>query len=40
VEWARRFAWPSVGRSLADLYAEMLPALESAVGAAGCRSVL
>jgi D-inositol-3-phosphate glycosyltransferase len=40
VEWARRFAWPSVGRSVADLYAEMLPALESAVGAAGCRSVL
>ena len=40
VEWARRFAWPSVGRSLADLYAEMLPALESAVGAARCRSVL
>jgi D-inositol-3-phosphate glycosyltransferase len=40
VEWARRFAWPSVGRSLADLYAEMLPALEGAVGAAGCRSVL
>jgi D-inositol-3-phosphate glycosyltransferase len=40
VEWARRFAWPSVGRSLADLYAERLPALESAVGAAGCRSVL
>jgi D-inositol-3-phosphate glycosyltransferase len=40
VEWARRFAWPSVGRSLADLYAELLPALEGAVGAAGCRSVL
>ena len=40
VEWARRFAWPSVGRSLADLYAELRPALESAVGAAGCRSVL
>jgi D-inositol-3-phosphate glycosyltransferase len=40
VEWARRFAWPSVGRSLADLYAEMRPALESAVGAARCRSVL
>ena len=35
VEWARRFAWPSVGRSMADLYAELLPALEGAVGAAG-----
>jgi len=40
VEWARRFAWPSVGRSMADLYAELLPTLEGAVGAAGCRSVL
>jgi D-inositol-3-phosphate glycosyltransferase len=40
VEWARRFAWPSVGRSVADLYAELLPAQSGAVGAAACRSVL
>jgi D-inositol-3-phosphate glycosyltransferase len=40
VEWARRFAWPSVGRSIAQLYAGLLPALEGAVGASGCRSVL
>jgi D-inositol-3-phosphate glycosyltransferase len=40
VEWARRFAWPSIGRSVADLYAELLPALEGVVGASGCRSVL
>ena len=40
VEWARRFAWPSVGRSVAELYTELLPALEGAVGAAACRSVL
>jgi D-inositol-3-phosphate glycosyltransferase len=40
IEWARRFAWPAVGRNVADLYAELLPTLEGAVGAAGCRSVL
>jgi D-inositol-3-phosphate glycosyltransferase len=40
VEWARRFAWPSVGRSVADLYAELLPVSEGAVGALACRSVL
>jgi D-inositol-3-phosphate glycosyltransferase len=40
VEWARRFAWPSVGRSMTDLYAELLLAHEGAVGAAACRSVL
>jgi D-inositol-3-phosphate glycosyltransferase len=40
VEWARRFAWPTVGRSVAELYTELLPAAESAVGALGCRSVL
>jgi D-inositol-3-phosphate glycosyltransferase len=40
VEWARRFAWPSVGRSVADLYAELLPAPAGAVGASACRSVL
>ncbi len=40
VEWARRFAWPAIGRSVADLYGELVPALEGAVGAAGCRSVL
>jgi hypothetical protein len=40
VEWARRFAWPSVGRSMADLYAELIPAREGAVGAAACRSAL
>jgi glycosyltransferase involved in cell wall biosynthesis len=40
VEWARRFAWPIVGRNVAELYAELIPATESAVGALGCRSVL
>jgi len=40
VEWARRYAWPAIGRSVADLYSELLPTLEGAVGAAGCRSVL
>ena len=40
VEWARRFAWPTVGRSMAELYAELCPDLEGAVGAAACRSVL
>jgi D-inositol-3-phosphate glycosyltransferase len=40
VEWARRFAWPLIGRSVAELYGELLPTLEGAVGAAGCRSVL
>ena len=40
VEWARRFAWPSIGRSVADLYAELLPAHAGAVGASGCRSAL
>jgi D-inositol-3-phosphate glycosyltransferase len=39
-EWARRCAWPSVGRSMVDLYAELLPTAEGAVGAAGCRSSL
>jgi D-inositol-3-phosphate glycosyltransferase len=40
VEWARRFAWPSIGRSVAELYAELLPTPAGAVGALGCRSVL
>src|SRR5262249_23740487 len=40
VEWARRYAWPAIGRNVADLYGELLPTLEGAVGAAGCRSVL
>ena len=40
VEWARRFAWPSIGRSLAELYANLLPTLGGAVRASGCRSVL
>ena len=43
VDWARRFAWPAVGRSVAGLYGELLPTRDGvvgAVGAAGCRSVL
>jgi D-inositol-3-phosphate glycosyltransferase len=39
-EWARRFAWPAVGRSLADLYAEFLPTAGVAAGASRCRSLL
>ena len=40
VEWARRFAWPSVGRSLAELYAELAPAAGVAAGASRCRFLL
>jgi glycosyltransferase involved in cell wall biosynthesis len=40
VEWARRFAWPSIGRSMMQLYRDLLMPLEGAVGASGCRSVL
>jgi D-inositol-3-phosphate glycosyltransferase len=40
VEWARRFAWPSVGRSLADLYAELAPTTGVAAGASRCRLLL
>ncbi len=40
VEWARRFAWPSVARSLAELYAELAPAAGVAAGASRCRFVL
>jgi D-inositol-3-phosphate glycosyltransferase len=40
VEWARRFAWPSIGRSLAELYGEILPTVAGAVGASGRRCVL
>ena len=40
VEWARRFAWPSIGRSVAELYGELLPMRAGAVGASGCRSAL
>jgi glycosyltransferase involved in cell wall biosynthesis len=39
-EWARRFAWPVIGRSLAELYAELLPAAGVMAGAARCHSVL
>jgi glycosyltransferase involved in cell wall biosynthesis len=40
VEWARRFAWPAIGRSLAELYAELAPAAGVAAGASRCRFVL
>jgi D-inositol-3-phosphate glycosyltransferase len=40
VEWARRFAWPSVGRSLAELYAELAPAAGVAAGASRCSLLL
>ncbi len=40
VDWARRFAWPTIGRSMMQLYADLLPMREGAVGASGCRSVL
>jgi D-inositol-3-phosphate glycosyltransferase len=40
VAWARRFAWPSIGRSVAELYGELIPTREGAVGISGCRSVL
>jgi D-inositol-3-phosphate glycosyltransferase len=40
VEWARRFAWPSVGRSLAELYAELAPASGVAAGASRCSLLL
>jgi D-inositol-3-phosphate glycosyltransferase len=40
VEWARRFAWPTIGRSMVQLYGDLLMPLEGAVGAAGGRSVL
>jgi D-inositol-3-phosphate glycosyltransferase len=40
VDWARRYALPAIGRSIAELCAELLPARVSAVGAAGCRFVL
>jgi D-inositol-3-phosphate glycosyltransferase len=38
VGWARRFTWPAVGRSVADLYAELLPAASgAAAGASRCQ---
>jgi glycosyltransferase involved in cell wall biosynthesis len=38
VNWARRFTWPAVGRSLAELYAELLPTAGGvAAGASRCR---
>ena len=38
VDWARRFTWPAVGRSLAELYAELLPTAGGvAAGASRCR---
>jgi hypothetical protein len=40
VEWARRFAWPSVARSLAELYAELAPTAGVAAGASRCRFLL
>jgi len=40
VEWARRFAWPSIGRSMAELYATLLPTASVAAGASRCRSLL
>ena len=40
LEWARRFAWPAVGRSVADLYADLLPAAGVAAGASRCHSLL
>ena len=39
-EWARRFAWPVVGRSVAELYAELLTPAGVAVGASRCHSLL
>jgi D-inositol-3-phosphate glycosyltransferase len=40
VQWARRFAWPHIGRSLAELYRDLLPTLGGAIHASGCRSLL
>jgi len=38
VGWARRFTWPAVGRSIAELYAELLPAASGvAAGASRCQ---
>jgi D-inositol-3-phosphate glycosyltransferase len=38
VGWARRFTWPAVGRSVAELYAELLPAASGvAAGASRCQ---
>ena len=38
VDWARRFAWPAVGRSIAELYAELLPSARGvAAGASRCH---
>jgi D-inositol-3-phosphate glycosyltransferase len=38
VDWARRFTWPAVGRSIAELYGELLPVAGGvAAGAARCR---
>jgi glycosyltransferase involved in cell wall biosynthesis len=38
VGWARRFTWPAVARSVAELYAELLPAGASVAAAASrCR---
>jgi D-inositol-3-phosphate glycosyltransferase len=40
VEWARRFAWPVIGRSVAELYTELLPAAGTPAGASSrCRSL-
>lgn len=41
VEWARRFAWPAIARSVSDLYAELAPAPTAGVRAAPrCQSVV
>jgi glycosyltransferase involved in cell wall biosynthesis len=41
VGWARRFTWPAVGRSIAELYTELLPAAGGvAAGASRCHSQL
>lgn len=40
VDWARRFAWPVIARSVGDLYAELAPALPGTARASPrCRSM-
>ncbi len=39
VEWSRRFAWPCVARAVAELYAEVVPALHGAAAASRCHSL-
>lgn len=38
-EWARRFAWPCVTRTVTELYAEVVPALRGASRSSRCHSL-